>query len=95
MNGRTEKEEIQLFRLTLGQCKINSRWPTCSLKHDDPKRINFHLKSLSPFRRISGDVGAAVGGLASTCFLPFDAGKNFSFLLTLDRDVSMLFSAQQ
>ena len=86
MNGRTEKEEIQLFRL----------WANARSTHDGPrvhinttkqKRINFHLKSryyFLTFRRRSGDLEAAVGGLSSTCFLPLEADGKLLILPTPD-----------
>ena len=73
MNGRTEKEEIQLFRLTLGQCKINSRWPTWLLLprcKDGLISLEITIFSLT-FRRFSGDVEAAGGRLTSYLFSPF------------------------
>ena len=78
MNGRTETEEIPLFRLTLGQCKINSRWPTWLLLprcKDGLISLEITIFPLT-FRRFSGDVEAAGGGLTSYLFSHFQKLKD-------------------
>ena len=67
------KRRYNFSGLTLGQCKINSRWPTWLLLprcKDGLISLEITIFSLT-FRRFSGDVEAAGGRLTSYLFSPF------------------------